>query len=61
MCYGQTIKICRYYDTQKRECKIYPIRPSTCRAYPLTANPENPTFPTIESNIKKKILTVINK
>ena len=45
-------KFCRYYDIQKRECKIYSIRPSTCRAYPLTANPENPTFPTIESTCK---------
>jgi uncharacterized protein len=27
-------KICRFFDTQKRNCSIYHARPSVCRSFP---------------------------
>lgn len=27
-------RICRFFDTEKRQCTIYDARPSTCREYP---------------------------
>ena len=28
-------RICRFFDTEKRQCTIYHARPSTCREYPV--------------------------
>ena len=29
-------RVCRFFDTEKRNCTVYPARPSACRSYPTT-------------------------
>jgi uncharacterized protein len=45
-------RVCRFFDTRKRQCTVYEARPGTCRDYPHTKSCGYYTFLQFERDLQ---------